>query len=166
MNSTPAHQHLLSRLGTLLGAAPIVADAQGSAGVALSDGSRIGIQIDAPVDEIWLYADLGATPDAPDLADQLLRMQLFGRHTGGGAIAIGPGSDGEPRLVLWRSVPLEGLDERVLAAMMIRLGDAAAAWREALDRVGGALGSEAAVSSPLSPAEAQAIPPAPHGGFV
>ena len=166
MSHSNAHQHLLSQLGTLMGATPIVADEHGSAGVTLSDGSSIGIQIDTPADELWLYADLGAAPDAPELADELLRMQLFGRHTGGGSIAIGPGLAGEPRLVLWRSLPLAGLDARALSAMLTRLGDAAAAWREALDRMTVSPGEAAAISLIPGETEPSAIPPAPHGGFA
>ena len=161
-----AHQHLLTQLGMLLGNAPIVADDHGSAGVALSDGSSIGIQIDVPADELWLYADLGAVPDVPDVAEELLRMQLFGRHTGGGAIAIGPGLAGEPRLVLWRSLPIAGFDARMLSAMITRLGDAAAAWRESLDRLTTSESSDLPRSVIPGGAEPAAIPSLPHGGFA
>ncbi|MBM3406579.1 MAG: type III secretion system chaperone [Betaproteobacteria bacterium] len=91
---------LLERLSAAMGGVPIEVDDHGSAGVLLSDGSTIGLQIDSQVNELWLYADLGALPDQPELPEELLQMQLFGRHTGGGAIAIGPGLDGSEHLVL------------------------------------------------------------------
>jgi hypothetical protein len=124
---------LLDRLGTSLSGSPIIADEHGSAGVKLSDGSTLGLQIDSQANELWLYADLGAMPDTPNLPEEILQSQLFGRHTGGGSIAIGPGLDGEPRLLLWRSLPIAGLGEQTLVAVLQRLGDAAAAWRKALD---------------------------------
>lgn len=132
MTSLDVHL-ILERLGSRLGVTPIVADEHGSAGVRLSDGSSLGLQIDSLADELCLYADLGALPDTPGLAEELLQMQLFGRHTGGGSIAIGPNLQGEPHLVLWRSLPLVGLDEHTLLSVLTRLGDAAHAWRRSLE---------------------------------
>lgn len=124
---------LLERLGSALSGVPITADEHGSAGVLLSDGSTIGLQIDSHANDLWLYADLGALPDQPGITEELLQMQLFGRHTGGGAIAIGPGQDGSEHLVLWRALPITGLDEHSLLDILTRLAVAAATWRQALE---------------------------------
>lgn len=147
---------LLERLSAAMGSAPIAVDEHGSAGVLLSDGSTIGLQIDSQVNELWLYADLGALPDQPGLPEELLQMQLFGRHTGGGAIAIGPGLDGSEHLVLWRALPVAGLDEHSLLDILTRLAVAAAAWRQALEDM---VSQDPDARAPGSPAHWLDTPP-------
>ena len=102
---TPDHLRARVReLGQHMGLSDLQMDADGGCALELDRRMTISLQHREAENELWLYADLGPTPQrTPAFYEQMLQANLFWRLTLGATLSLS--GDEPPHLVLARPLP-------------------------------------------------------------
>lgn len=134
MDTPDRLQALVSELGRRMGLSQLQMDPDGGCALALDQRMTISLQYRQAENELWLYADLGPTPQrTPAFYEQLLQANLFWRLTMGATLSLS--GDEPPHLVLARPVHWASLDDTGLGTALETFVNTVEDWQEQLANV-------------------------------